>query len=137
MPAEPFEIVEHTADWAIRVTAPDLAALFTYAAQGMNSLLVSQGETIPLDIEREIVLEAYDAESLLVDWLGELVYWAEMEQVVMHEFDLQHISPTSLRAKVRGGRAFELEKHIKAVTYHNLAIEDTSDGLQVTLVFDV
>lgn len=137
MPVEPFEIVEHTADWAIRVTAPDLAALFTYAAQGMNSLLLSRPETVPLDIEREVLLEAYDAESLLVDWLGELVYWAEMEQIIMHEFDLQHISPTILRAKVRGGRASVLDKHIKAVTYHNLAIEDTPEGLQATLVFDV
>ena len=137
MPAEPFEIVDHTADWAIRVTAPDLAALFIYAAQGMNSLLVTPGEVVPLNMQREVVLDAYDAESLLVDWLGELVYWAEMEQVIMHEFDLQLVSPTTLRAIVRGGRASALEKHIKAVTYHNLAIADTPDGLQVTLVFDV
>lgn len=137
MPGVPFEIVEHTADWAIRVRAPDLADLFTFAAQGLNSLLVSDPETVPTAVTREIVLEAHDAESLLVDWLGELAYWAEMERLVVAEIDLLELSPTSLRATVRGGIVPALDKHIKAVTYHDLAIEQTPAGLEATIVFDV
>lgn len=135
MPHEPFEIVDHTADWALRVTAPDLRSLFLYAAQGMSSLLT--GELVPDEVQRTIELEAHDAESLLVEWLGELAYLAEMEGLVMRDFDIETLSPMALRATVRGGRAAELDKHIKAVTYHNLAIEQTPTGLQVTIVFDV
>jgi len=29
-----FEEIRHTADWALRVWAPDLSTLFTQAAQG-------------------------------------------------------------------------------------------------------
>jgi len=137
MSIRPFEVVEHTADWALRITAPDLMTLFVYAAQGMNSLLVSKLEEVAKDVQREVVLEAFDQESLLVEWLSELAYWAEREQLVMREFSVQHLSPTEFRAVVRGGKAPELDKHIKAVTYHNLEIEQTSDGLQATIVFDV
>lgn len=137
MPHEPFEIVDHTADWALRVTAPDLRSLFLYAAQGMSSLLTREPELVPDEVQRTIALEAHDAESLLVEWLGELAYLAEMEGLVMRDFDIETLSPMALRATVRGGRAAELDKHIKAVTYHNLAIEQTPTGLQVTIVFDV
>ncbi|HNS40689.1 MAG TPA: archease [Promineifilum sp.] len=40
-------------------------------------------------------------------------------------------------AAVCGGRAPELQKHIKAVTYHDLAIREVGGALEVTIVFDV
>jgi SHS2 domain-containing protein len=132
-----FEIVEHTADWALRVTGRDLAELLVHAAQGMASLLVAEPAALPLDETRHLELEAYDAESLLVEWLGELAYWAESEQLVFYCFEMREVTPHFLQAAVHGGRADELQKHIKAVTYHNLAIRETAEGLEVTVVFDV
>jgi SHS2 domain-containing protein len=55
----------------------------------------------------------------------------------MREIELLELTPTSLRATVRGGVVPALEKHIKAVTYHDLAITPTPDGLEATIVFDV
>lgn len=137
MPEEPIQIVEHTADWSIRVRGEDLAQLFTYAALGMAMLMVEEPHGLGQDIEREVMLEAYDAESLLVDWLSELAYWAEMEQLIINIVDIETISETHLAATVKGGKALLLDKHIKAVTYHNLAIENRGAGLEVTIVFDV
>lgn len=137
MPEEPIQIVEHTADWSIRVRGEDLAQLFTYAALGMAMLMVEEPHGLGQDIERKVMLEAYDAESLLVDWLGELAYWAEMEQLIINIVDIETISETHLAATVKGGKALLLDKHIKAVTYHNLAIEKRDAGLEVTIVFDV
>jgi SHS2 domain-containing protein len=132
-----FEEVEHTADWALRIHGPDLRGLLINAARGMNSLLIDQPETVPLDREETFELDGLDPESLLVNWLSELAYWAEQEQIIFHVFDLPEVSPTWLRAVVRGGRAPGLKKHIKAVTYHNLAIIESEDGLTATVVFDV
>ena len=132
-----FEIVEHTADWAIRAIGGDLAELFRQAALGMSSLLVADLAAVPTDVERPVELAADDAESLLVAWLGELAYWAESEQLVFRRFDLPVVMPTQLQATVYGGRAAELQKHIKAVTYHNLAIEETAEGLAATVILDV
>jgi SHS2 domain-containing protein len=132
-----IQIVEHTADWALRVTGADLAELFRRAAEGMARLLAGDLSAVPLDHTRAITLESHDAESLLVDWLGELAYWAEREGLVFPNAELERIQPTELAGTVRGGRPPELQKHIKAVTYHDLAIRETPGGLEVTVVFDV
>lgn len=134
---EPIEIVEHTADWSLRVRGEDLSMLFEHAALGMAMLMVEDPGMLPLDIERDIELEAYDVESLLVGWLDELAYWAESEGLIIHDFEIREIENTRLAAKVRGGRAPVLDKHIKAVTFHNLAITAVDTGLEVTIVFDV
>jgi SHS2 domain-containing protein len=133
----PFEIVDHTADWAVRVYGRSLADLFIHAAQGMASLMVADPDAIERQETIKIELDAYDAESLLVDWLTELAYWAETEQKVGRTFEVTAISPTHLNATVHGGQADELQKHIKAVTFHNLAIIETDAGLEATIVFDV
>jgi SHS2 domain-containing protein len=132
-----FEEIEHTADWALRVRGRGLAELLTNAARGMVSLIVADPAALPSDVAQELELEAIDAESLLVDWLSELAYWAEAEMLIFHRFELQDVSPTSLRATIRGGHAPDLKKHIKAVTYHNLEIVETVEGLEATVVFDV
>jgi SHS2 domain-containing protein len=133
----PFVVVDHTADWALRVYGRSLAELFTHAAQGMTSLMVANPAAIPLTETYQIELDAYDAESLLVDWLTELAYWAEAEGNVGIEFEVTAVTTTHLTATVQGGPADELQKHIKAVTFHNLEIIDIEDGLEVTIVFDV
>lgn len=132
-----FEEIEHTADWALRVRGRDLAELLVNAARGMVSLLVTDPAAIPTTKKQRIELESIDPESLLVDWLSELVYWTETEGVIFHQFDLHTVTPTSLQATVRGGPAADLKKHIKAVTYHNLEIVESGQGLEVTIVFDV
>jgi SHS2 domain-containing protein len=137
MPKVEFEEIEHTADWALRIRGPDLAGLFVNAARGMSSLLVQELAALPFEIEKHLELEADDAESLLVNWLSELAYWAEAEGVVFGEFELHHVSPTQLQATVRGSQVSDLQKHIKAVTYHDLEMVETDEGLEVTVVFDV
>jgi SHS2 domain-containing protein len=133
-----FEEVEHTADWALRVRGRDLRQLLANAARGMSHLLALDMEAIPSQVEHHFVLDAMDAESLLVAWLSELAYWAEAELLVFREFELSQVTPDHLEAAARGGHVPGLQKHIKAVTYHNLEILETGDGwLEATVVFDV
>ena len=132
-----FEVVEHTADWSLRVYGRDLCDLFVNAALGMAGLLVANPLLVAANERREVNLEAFDVETLLVDWLGELAYLAEDKQLVFHQFELREVSETRLSAVIQGGRAERLDKHIKAVTYHNLEIVSTDEGLTATIVFDV
>ena len=136
LPDDAIRIVEHTADWALHVRGPDLAGLFGRAAAGMARLLAGDG-AVPLEEARELALAADDAESLLVEFLGELAYWAERDGLVCPVVALSEVSPTMLRATARGGRLTELQKPIKAVTYHDLSIRPYDGGLEVTIVFDV
>jgi len=132
-----FEEVEHTADRALRIFGINLRELMISAAQGMTQLMVGNASKISTEIEKSIELQAVDAESLLVEWLSELAYWAETEMLIFKKFKITDVSATRLQATVSGGKAAELEKHIKAVTYHNLEIIQTPKGLEATIVFDV
>ncbi len=129
--------VDHTADWAMRVRATDLPALFAAAAVGLARLLVEEPAAVPRTMTREVTLEAADAESLLVAWLGELAYWAEVEGLVFPDINVRRAGGDSLRAVVGGGPAASLHNHIKAVTYHDLAIQTVPGGVEATIVFDV
>ncbi|HEC35265.1 MAG TPA: archease, partial [Anaerolineae bacterium] len=76
-----FEEVPHTADIALRVWGQDLPELFANAARGMAWLMVDPSTVNPT-VEVPLELRAYDAESLLVTWLGELLYLNERDGLV-------------------------------------------------------
>jgi SHS2 domain-containing protein len=132
-----FEEVDHTADKALRVFGASLTELFLSAAAGLTHLMASDVSDISTEIEKSIELEAIDAESLLVEWLSELAYWAESEMLLFKKFRIQKATSIYLKAKVFGGKTSMLEKQIKAVTYHDLKIIKTAEGLEATIVFDV
>jgi len=132
----PYVEVEHTADWALRVWAPTLEELFVDAARGMYALAGAK-PSANLNEHRRIELNAEDHESLLVAWLQELLYYTESEGLVFGEFKVELLDPPQLKAEVSGEKSERLDKVIKAVTYHNLNIQQTNDGYETTIVFDV
>jgi SHS2 domain-containing protein len=131
-----FEEIEHTADIAIRVWGRDLAELFANAAYGM-ACQTADVDAVGRTIEHAIELQAYDTETLLVAWLGELLYLGERDGCVFAAFDMLDVAPTRLQATVRGGPASEHRHYIKAVTFSNLEIVHTDAGYETTIVFDV
>jgi SHS2 domain-containing protein len=130
-----FEELEHTADWSLRVWAPDLAGLLEQAAQGMNSLCgiqLKEGELV----SRTLELEAPDAETLLLDFLSEVLYFGERDGLGFRHYFLK-LEGLALKARLEGGEIKTQEKEIKAVTYHDLEILEKDNRLEATLVFDV
>jgi len=130
-----FEEIPHTADWALRVWAGDLPGLLAEAARGMNWLagaeLADHGRET-----KAFETEAAEAESLLVAFLSELVYYAEQENLGFDEFDIR-IFDERLSVNMQGAPLKALTKAIKAVTWHNLEVKETARGLEVVIVFDV
>ena len=84
----------------------------------------------------EIALEAGDAETLLVAWLGELLYLHERDGCVFIGFEVCEITPTHLQAVARGGPPRERRGHLKAVTFSELEIRCDAEGCETTVVFD-
>lgn len=133
----PFEEIEHTADVAIHVKGRDLEDLFRNAAIGMNSLMAATDRLHAPPVGISLALDGGDAEDLLVDWLSELAYLAESRRLIFHHFDFRTLSSRRLEVELRGNMVDGIQKHIKAVTYHNLKIEKTKSGFETTVVFDV
>jgi SHS2 domain-containing protein len=136
----PFEELSHTADWCLRVWAGDLVQLFVDAARGMNTLAGIRLAEMPR-VQRIFSTSADDAESMLVSFLTELVYFAEQDHLAFDNYELS-IDPGAgqsmhLSALLQGAPIFSVDKAIKAVTYHNLQIRQTKKGLEVEIVLDV
>lgn len=134
-PSAGFEEIAHTADWALRVWAPNLEGLLEQAARGMYALSGIEIGAQP-ELRRAMEIETADPEMLLVEFLAELLYCAEGERVAFHGFAIE-ITDLELRADLVGGPIEAWKKEIKAVTYHNLDIQRTENGLEVEIVFDV
>jgi SHS2 domain-containing protein len=87
-------------------------------------------------IQRSYETKGPDAESLLVAFLSELLYYQEQENLMFDRFDLK-VAAQWLKVEMEGAPIASAEKAIKAVTYHNLKIDKTPRGLETTIVFDV
>ena len=130
-----FEEISHTADWSMRVWAQDLPSLFAECARAMNALAGTVTDEGP-HVTRAFESEAPDVESLLVSFLSELVYYQEQENLAFDTFAIQ-ISAKQISVNMEGARIAAVDKAIKAVTYHNLKVEETSRGYEVVIVIDV
>jgi SHS2 domain-containing protein len=130
-----FTEIEHTADWALKVWAPNLAILFAQTAEGMYWLMETRLTPGPR-LERVVEVSGMDAEIRLVNFLSELLYLTESEGLGFDQFEVA-FQGDQLRAFVRGAPLAERKKEIKAVTYHNLAIRQVDQVYTVIIVFDV
>ena len=130
-----FEEIAHTADWSARVWAADLPGLFRESALTLNALAGTVLAPGPR-LRRGFESEGPDAESLLVSFLSELVYLQEQESLAFDIFQV-HVQPHRLKVEMEGAPIASVDKAVKAVTYHNLKIDKTSEGFEVIVVFDV
>lgn len=130
-----YRELEHTADWELEVWAPDLPGLLEQAARGMYSLADVQLEVGPRQ-KHSIEIEAADRETLLVNFLSEILYYGEHQGLGFDVFKLDW-DGNRLSAHLEGARIQSMDKEIKAVTWHNLNVQMGDKGLEARVVFDV
>jgi SHS2 domain-containing protein len=138
-----YQFLDHTGDVAVRVTAASLDRLFEEAAGALTATIVDAPE-IRATRRLDLTLEAPAPDLLLVDWLNELVY--------RFDTDLWLTSRTEARVRRAGdvwrldaatfGEPLDEARHgvkvlVKGVTYHQLGIRETADGVETVVVFDV
>jgi SHS2 domain-containing protein len=134
----PFEIVDHTADVGLHVSGESLGQLFADAASGMFSIISEQPpEGWPES--HDVKLDAPDVESLIADWLSELLYLFEVKKFFTTGAEIKSIGENKLEAAVRGVRlrGVMCGTEIKAVTQHLLSVDRTIDGFETTIYFDL
>ncbi|MDI6816464.1 MAG: archease [Actinomycetota bacterium] len=136
----PFEVLDHTADVGLRAHGHTLKEAFENAATGMFSLITNL-ENIKPSTSQEISVEAEDQESMLVEWLNELLYRFEVEYMVFKRFEIVEWDEEHHMRAVAYGEPLDLGRHqiktqIKACTYHMLKIEHNEDW-SAQVIFDV
>ncbi len=134
-----FEIVDHTADVGVVAYGADISQAFANAARALFSL-ITELDDVEEFLHRDIELTAPDEESLLVEWLNELIYLFDTENIVFKRFDVTKLSNTQLKARSFGEKV-DSSKHrlkigVKAATYHMLKVDKTN-GCKVQVLFDI
>ena len=135
-----YEVFEHTADLGLRVRADRLETLFAEAGKALFSTIVANLEEVRLVQEQAIELESDQVDFLLFDWLSELLYQFETQGMLFAEFEVT-LDQGRLVAKCRGERAdperHDLDHEVKAITYHDLRVEETADGWLAEVIVDI
>ncbi|MBE0447101.1 MAG: archease [Actinobacteria bacterium] len=137
---QPFEVIEHTADIGLKAYGQTLKETFENAAIGMFSLITDL-ENVKSTLSEEIYIEAEDRESMLVEWLNELLYRFEVEYKVYKRCEIIDWDEEYRLRAITYGEPLDLGRHqiktqIKACTYHMLKIEH-SDFWSAQVIFDV
>jgi SHS2 domain-containing protein len=131
-----FEQLDHTADLALRIHGQDMRELYVNAAYAMFYHLAAVDEVRP-SLRDQVCVEGADPESLLVNWLNELLYLHETQGRIYCAFDILALSPQRLQATAYGAESHAAHTIIKAATYHDLSIRHTDQGYVASIVFDV
>jgi SHS2 domain-containing protein len=133
-----YEELSHTADVKIRARALTPAALFGEAFQAL--MQVMYGEDRKGGIVRTIDISAADLESLLCDFLSEVLYLSEVEGLVFRQADV-HLCGMQVHA-VLDGEPFDPARHnkgteVKGISYSGMSIEKDAKGYMLDILFDV
>jgi SHS2 domain-containing protein len=131
-----FEILEHPADIGFRAFGGTLEELFANSAVAMLSI-AGDPEAAEQRQEYRISVESGDRDGLMVDWLNEVLYWYDGKRIALREFRVQ-LTGERIDA-VATGEPRDPERHrshliVKAVTYHQLRIEER-DGAWIAEVY--
>lgn len=132
-----YRLLEHTADSLVEVHGRDLGERFENAAYAMFDLITDVKKVQPTG-EMKIVLSADSRDQLLVDFLQELLYLNDAEDLVFGKFEVK-TDGQKLEA-LAWGEKFDEKKHekravVKGVTYHRLEFDDKKGT--ITILFDV
>jgi len=134
-----FEFIDHTADVGVIAYGADIRQAFANAARALFSLIIDLDNVAEM-MHRDIELTAPDQESLLVEWLNELIYLFDAEHILFKRFDITQLNHTRLKARNYGEKVdkskHQLKTGVKAATYHMLKV-DKSNGCQVQVLFDI
>ena len=134
-----FELLEHTADTGIIAYGANLKQVFANAARGLFSLITDL-ESISDSVKRKVKVTALNREGLLFEWLNELIYLFDANNMVFSRFDIIILNDTELQAIVYGEKVnpsrHSIKQGVKAATYHMLKVED-SDGFKAQVLFDI
>ena len=135
-----YEVFEHTADLGLRVRAATKEELFAEAAKGLTAMIVANLDSVQPVQSRTVEVAGDDLGFLMFDWLNELLYAFEADKLLLSQFEVQ-IDGDRLRAVCRGEamdpERHEMEHEVKAITYHQLRVEETDGGWLAEIVVDI
>ena len=135
-----FEVFNHTADIGLIIHGENLKALFENAGEAFFHLIIDLRK-VRRRIERRIHIGGESLDRLMVDWLSELLYLHDVENLLFKGFQVESVGEDGLRAVVKGEPFQEgvhvIKTEVKAVTYHRIEVRQENGRWRAQVIFDL
>jgi len=135
-----FRVLEHTADIGFEAFGSTREEVFANAGRALISLITDLKYLEARDCIR-VQVQGTDLPSLMVNWLSEILYLYDADGWLFRDFAVDALSEHSLSARAIGEQ-FDPGKHeinllVKAITYHQLTVEQAGDGWRAQVYVDI
>jgi len=136
------ETFDHTADLGLRVFAANLPDLFQTAAEALLDVIVANRDQVEPQEAEHVTLTADSTESLLVDWLNELIFRCETRHSLYRRFSVEIAQDClGLEAQIFGepvdSTRHVLDHEVKSVTRHAVTLVRDGAGWKAELILDI
>jgi SHS2 domain-containing protein len=142
-----FELLSHTADLGLIITAESIEEMLKQASNGLLFLLTDPDSVHPTQ-RYEFVVVFNSLENLLVRFLNKLIYTFDADGILLCRFDIQIVYGNSEEGGGEGtarvtafGEAIDHTRHhfkhlVKAATYGGLNITHQNGEYKATVILD-
>ncbi|AIJ06370.1 hypothetical protein JH146_1528 [Methanocaldococcus bathoardescens] len=138
-----FNYFETTADLGVEAKGKSLEEAFKEGAKGLYNIMVDI-DKVDKKEKIEFEIEGEDLEELLYNFLNELLFYTDVENLVFSDFDVK-IEKDNNGYKLKCiayGEKINKEKHnikeeVKAVTYHMMEVKQEEDGWKIRYIVDL
>ena len=135
-----FDLLEHPADIGFRARGATLEELFANSARALLSIILDPSDIRPIQ-SISIPGTGADPESLLVNWLNEVLSYVDGRRMALGTFDVVRVDETRVECIARG-EPRDRDRHpsrlgVKAVTYHQLKVAPMEGGWIAEVFVDI
>lgn len=139
-----YEYLDHKSDVQVRCWAPNLKEAFSQAALSLIDT-ITEVKNIEKRTSKTIQVTSEDIEALLFDFLSELLYLFDTEDLVFKEIEIKQLDEQEdgyILVADLTGEVFDPEKHgigteVKAITFSYMVIEEKEDKTIIEVIFDI
>ncbi len=138
-----YQFIEHTADILFKAKAEHLGQLFEQCALAVQQIQVEVKTVLP-KVTKVINLTSKSIERLLFDFLNELLFYKDSEQLLFSRFEVKIIeNKIGLKLTCLAfGEKLNPQKHglkvdAKAITMHLFEVKKMAAGWQATVLVDI
>jgi len=136
-PTPRYQFLEHRADLKIQVFGRTKEELFLNAMLAMIEYLKPDFKHPETNVEQEITVKSTDSTTLLADFLNEALYLIQVNKEIYSRVSFDMFTNKEITAKLSGQKVEAFGEDIKAVTYHNLEINQKNNSWEAIVLFDI
>jgi len=140
-----FSEIEHTADLGIEIHADSIEKLFRLSLDGYYSLVLPETYSATKVDRFNYSTEDPDLENLLIEFMSEINFYLMVRKqiVVLNDSLVVNKDDSKYSIEIKGSlKKLEnpdevIQTEIKAVTYHQIKIEQKNERYYTRIFFDI